>query len=391
MDKERIRRIKKALISEKLDALILRLPENIVMSCDVWPMVGFSYAVITASDGPVALIAPSSEDMEMAECRVDDIRFFTWPRLGMPDPLESIRTEIRSIAKKHGLMRASIGYEGGFENVAPSHNAGELMVASESSIAYLKSILPSAKWVDATAVLNSLRATKTDMEIDRLRTAHKVAGFGLKKFMASVRPGVSEAELAGIVYTECMSRGVNLRGVKHVNVYPQISSGSNTYRAWRPIVTTGRRQIKSGEIAVLELAVCVDGFWADVTRVKVAGKPSIIQKKVFSAVKAAQAAAIDCIKPGVKAETPDIVASRVLVEHGFKKNIVHLTGHGLGFRYHEPEPFLIAGNSMRLKKGHVFSVEPGLYSSEWGGIRLEDNVVVIAGGVEVLTKAAKKL
>jgi Xaa-Pro aminopeptidase len=391
IDNQRIERLKLGLEEANLDAMILRLPENIVMSSGVWPMSGFSYAVVTAKDGPAALIAPSSEDEEMDDCWSHDTRFFTWPRLNMPDPLEVIRQEIQDIAEKHKLTNARIGYEGSFEAVAPSHNAGESMVACESSIAYLKSILPAAKWSDATNLLNALRATKTDMETARLRTCHKVAGFGLEKFMEAVRPGISEAELAALVYTECLTKGVELDGVKHINVYPQISSGPNSYRAWRPIVTTGKRRLNDGELALLELAVCVDGFWADVTRVKVAGKPSAVQKKAFAAVKAAQAAAIECIKPGVKASTPDIIAKKVLIDAGFEKNIVHLSGHGLGFSYHEPEPFLIEGNDMILKPGHVFSVEPGLYDSEWGGIRLEDNVIVTANGAEVLTKAAKKL
>ena len=80
-----------------------------------------------------------------------------------------------------------------------------------------------------------------------------------------------------------------------------------------------------------------------------------------------------------------------LVKAGLKKYVVHLTGHGLGFRYHEPEPFLMPGNTMKLKVGHVCSIEPGLYGPEFGGIRLEDNVAVTAEGAEVLTKTAKTI
>ena len=83
MDTERIRRLQTALREAKLDALILRLPENIVMSFGVWPMNGFSYAVFTAEAGPLVLIAPSCEDQEMDGCWADDLRFFTWPRLEM--------------------------------------------------------------------------------------------------------------------------------------------------------------------------------------------------------------------------------------------------------------------------------------------------------------------
>ena len=392
MDAARIRSIQAGLRKAKLDAMILRLPENIVMSLGVWPMNGFSYAVVTAADGPAALVAPSCEDREMGGCWAPDVRFFVWPRLGMPDPAEAIRTELSDVARKLRLTRGRIGYEGSFESVAPSHNAGEVLAPCESSIAYLKSILPSARWSDATDLLHELRACKTDAEIDRLRTAHRVAAFGLQAFHKAVRPGVSEAELAGTVYAQCLTRGVALKGVRHVNVFPQVSTGPNTFRAWRPVVTTGSRKMKPGEIAVLELAVCVDGFWADVTRVKVAGKPSAVQREAFAAVKAAQAAAVACIKPGVKASRPDEISSRMFTDAGFEKNIVHLTGHGLGFRYHEPTPFLIRGNdAVKFKKGHVCSVEPGLYDKKWGGIRLEDNVAVVTGGVEVLTKAPKML
>jgi Xaa-Pro dipeptidase len=92
----------------------------------------------------------------------------------------------------------------------------------------------------------------------------------------------------------------------------------------------------------------------------------------------------------VPAARPDEVARRVLEEAGFANEMVHLTGHGLGFRYHEPEPFLVAGNDQPLRVGHVCSVEPGLYSRAWGGIRIEDNVAVTPGGAEVLTRAARQ-
>jgi Xaa-Pro aminopeptidase len=375
----------------KLDAMILRLPENLVMSFGAWPMSGFSYGLFTADDGPVLLVAPSSEDEEMDDAWARDTDWFTWPRLDMDDPLEAIRRALSKAVKTNHLSRARIGYEGSFEAVAPSHNAGEVLVPSERSIRFLKSIVPSAKWTDAADFLHSQRAVKTDREIERLRLAHRVADLGLKRFRKAVKPGVSEAELAGAVYAECLARGVWIKGVGQVNVFPQVSSGSNAHRAWRPIVTTGKRRLRDGEIALLELAVCVDGFWADVTRVRAAGRPSPAQKAAFQAVASAQQAALDCIKAGIPASRPHEVATNVLCEAGFAKDVVHLTGHGIGFRYHEPEPFLMPGNRQRLKAGHVCSVEPGLYCRDWGGIRLEDNIVVKTGGVEVLTQSPKRL
>ena len=96
MDQDRVDRIRASLHRAKLDALLLRLPENIVMSFGVWPMNGFSYAVFTADEGPVALIAPSCEDEEMGDCWAD-VHFFTWPRLAMSDPLQAIRGAIGEV------------------------------------------------------------------------------------------------------------------------------------------------------------------------------------------------------------------------------------------------------------------------------------------------------
>jgi Xaa-Pro dipeptidase len=391
MDSERVRRLQDGMRQAKLDALVLRLPENIVMSFGVWPMNGFSYAVFTADAGPVALIAPSCEDEEMNGCWTDELRFFTWPRLEMEEPLTAISREVSTIVKRHKLGRARIGYEGSFECVAPSHNAGEATIPCESAIAWLKSLVPRAKWRDATGLLHRERATKTPDEIARLRIAHQVAGYGLKKFMAAVVPGMTEAQAASLVYAECMTRGVKLAQVRHVNVYPQISSGANAHRAWRPAVTTGNRKMRGGEIALLELAACVDGFWADVTRVRAVGRPTDLQREVFSAVKAAQHAAVRAIQPGVEARVPHEAATQVILDAGLAKYMVHLTGHGLGFRYHEPEPFLMPGNRQQLRIGHVCSVEPGLYDPSFGGIRIEDNIAVTADGAEVLTKAPRRL
>ena len=391
MDSQRIQRMRRAMRRAGYDALIFQLPENIVMSFGVWPMNGFSFGLFTAEAGPLALIAPSCEDQEMDGCWADEIRWFVWPRLDMEDPHDAIRRQISQLVKKHRLGRATIGYEGSFASVAPSHNAGEVTVPSQASLAFLQSIIPAAKWSDATQWIHAQRATKTQSEVERLRVAHRVAGYGLKWFAAAVEPGKSETELAADVYRECLVRGMKLKDTQHINVYPQISSGPNACRAWRPVVTTGSRRLREGEVALLELAVCVDGFWADVTRVKAAGRASQCQRDAFEAVKTAQQAALDVMQPGVSFSKPHATACNVLHQHGFAEQIVHITGHGLGFRYHEPEPMLMPGASGRLKTGHVCSVEPGLYDRSWGGIRLEDNIVVTTDGVEVLTKAANRI
>ena len=114
MDRSRISRLQAALRDAGLDALILRLPENLVMALGVWPMNGLSYGLFTADGGPLGLVAPSCEDEEMDGCWAGEVRFFVWPRLAGDDPRTAIGQTIGDWAKRFKLSRARIGYEGRF-------------------------------------------------------------------------------------------------------------------------------------------------------------------------------------------------------------------------------------------------------------------------------------
>ena len=163
-----------------------------------------------------------------------------------------------------------------------------------------------------------LRAVKTEQEIARLRVAQRVAGFGLEKFHESVAPGRTEAELAAMVYEACLVAacdcakcGTSTSILRSPAARTPVRLAANCYdrASW----------LREGEIALLELGVCVDGFWADVTRVKVAGRPTDLHQEVFATVKAAQKAATAAMRPGVEARVPHEAATRVLVEAGFEK------------------------------------------------------------------------
>ena len=148
-------------------------------------------------------------------------------------------------------------------------------------------------------------------------------------------------------------------------------------------ITTARKRC-SGDPALLELGVVADGYWSDRTRAKVAGKPNNHQEMPFHLVIQAQEAAIKAIKPGVLSEDVDETARSVLRDAGYAGEYLHVTGHGVGFRHHEPIPLIAPNGKIQLEAGMVHSVEPGIYSPEWGGVRFEDDVVVTVSGSEVL-------
>jgi Xaa-Pro aminopeptidase len=140
---------------------------------------------------------------------------------------------------------------------------------------------------------------------------------------------------------------------------------------------------------MIELATIVDGYWSDLTYMAVAGQPNQRQKELHNHLLEAQQAAAQQMRPGASFSDPDTAARQVLEKAGLGEYFVHITGHGVGLRYHEFIPFLMPGASGTLEKGMVSSVEPGIYIPGFGGLRIEDNVAVGEDGPIFLSTPRK--
>ncbi len=386
-DSERHHRLVEALRTANLDALVCRLPENVLLLSDYWPMSGFTFVVYRV-DGEATLIVPSPEEAESANSWVKGQVVFQWATLEAPDPYEQIGDHLKQVCR--AMKR--IGVEREFEWVAPATNAGETAVPSELTWRMVESAVEGATLVDATNLLMEQRAVKTDGELERLALANQVAGIGLERFAQALQPGRTDAEMVGLVEAAIVSEGTRLAGVSRVRAFAQVSSGPDTARAWRPCVVSTDRAIEAGELVVLELGVVVDGFWADNTRTRVAGgEASDQQLEWHTIVTEAQQAAIEACQAGVPCAEVDRAARSVIEQHGLGPYFVHITGHGIGWRYHEPVPFVAPGNPEPLQDGYVHSVEPGLYQEGFGGIRVEDIVAEQGGTHRVLSTADRSL
>jgi Xaa-Pro aminopeptidase len=155
------------------------------------------------------------------------------------------------------------------------------------------------------------------------------------------------------------------------------------------LVPSSARKVEAGDLVMVELATVVDGYWSDLTYMAVAGQPTARQKEVHNAVLEAQQAAAGQMRPGARFSDPDGAARRVLHKAGLDSYFVHITGHGVGLRYHEFIPILLPGADGVLQEGMVASVEPGVYIEGFGGIRIEDNVAVGADGPQFLSTPRK--
>ena len=382
-DFQRDQSIRRALANARLDAIICRLPENLVCLTGYYSQIGCSFVVYPA-DGEPAVVAPRPERDQVAAGLVSDIRVYETWRLPDPPPMESAARLLGEIIREKKLGRKRIGYEGSFEAISPSQMAGEPYVPAVPTRQMLARLIEDEP-VDSTDVLNEIRARKTPREIEKLRLANEVAGLGLRVFKAEARPGRTEAQVAAAVEAAIYGQGIGYKGVRFARAWAQVFSGPNTIEGWYYPVSSDR-VIQAGDQVMIEMGTVVDGYWSDLTRTVVAGgKATPRQRELYQLVSAAQQASLEAARPGVPGREADAAGRRILAEAGLGDYFAHHTGHGIGFRYHEPIPSVHPASTHTLAVGHVHSIEPGVYSPEFGGLRIEDIAVVLEGGAELLS------
>jgi Xaa-Pro aminopeptidase len=378
------------LKEQKIDGLICLLPENVVFLTGFWPLTGTSWVVFTA-DGDSQLVVPACEAIEAGKYGQKNFLTYEWAHLKAGDPSKQIENLLKSICRELKINNGSIGIEENFANIAPSLNIGESCVPCKSSKDMISSALSKANIVDATDIINNLRVVKTRDEIKKLRIANEIAGFGLAAFKEFAKEGISEIELACKVNSAIAINGCGYKGVLSARGFAQISSAQETERAWRLCEITTNRKLENGDIVILELGAVADGFWADNTRLVVVGGTNKKQKEIYNILLEAQSKAINAIKPGMKMGDIDKAARDVINSAGYGDYFIHITGHGIGWRYHEFPPLLAPGNNTILEEGMVTSVEPGVYIPGFGGMRIEDIVSVGQNGPDVLSTFNKEL
>jgi len=383
VDNERPERVRQAMQREGFDALVCRLPENVLLLSGHLPLCGWSFLVFPIDGDPICIVPGCDEREAREELWNADCVPFLFGVLEAGDPYEEIAKALRSASA--GRRWKKVGYEAGFEAVAPPSNVAEPIVPAEPTRKILAEVFGEKQLADAGGLLNSQRACKTARELNKLRTVNEISTFGLKTFFEKVDVGVSGIELAAEVEHAVMTRGSGYKGASRVRAFAQVSTGAGeTSAGSRPFVISTTRKMVSGDLALLELAVVADGFWSDRTRVRAAGRPTAQQEEVHEAVTRALQAAIDKVQAGVTAGEIDEAAREVIRQAGYEKAFFHISGHGLGFRYHEPIPMICPGSDAVLETGMVHSLEPGVYLPEMGGVRVEDDIAVTETGAEVL-------
>ena len=243
------------------------------------------------------------------------------------------------------------------------------------------SMFPNTKWENSSMILEDLAAVKDDHELECIRTAVEVTDKVYEEILPMLRPGFTEKQVANTM----------------VSKYREYAEGE----AYSPIVATGPngalphaiptdREFQNGDFIVIDAAAKYGGYHADMTRTPVVGEATEKHKEVYSIVKEAQQRGCDIAKAGVPCKKVDAATRDYIGEMGYGEYYTHGTGHGLGLEIHTSPRFSPQSKQV-LEVNNVMTIEPGIYLAGWGGVRIEDDVIIGEDDCEILNQTTKDL
>jgi Xaa-Pro aminopeptidase len=274
--------------------------------------------------------------------------------------------ELARLVKKCGLE--TLGYESRHMTVAQLRD--------------LERELAGVRLIEQPDAFDALRMVKDAAEIKLLARAAEIAAASLADTCACIRIGMSEREVAAELEYRMRKNGGT--GAAFPTI---VASGA---RSALPHGTASAKRLARGELLLIDYGVVYEGYCSDETCTFVLGEPSAKQRRIYATVKKAHDRALAALRPGKTLREVDAAARGYIVACGLGRCFSHGTGHGLGLCVHE-QPVVSPRSKSVAQKGMVITIEPGVYLPGWGGVRIEDTVVVTAGGCTLLTRTDKSL
>lgn len=250
-------------------------------------------------------------------------------------------------------------------------------------LGYLQAALPEATFSPSPEIPADLRSTKDEGEIEAIRKAVSVAEKAMEDTLPKIQLGMTENEVAAELVVQLLYAGSE----PELPFSPIVASGPNSAL---PHATASDRRLQAGDLLIIDWGARIHGYVSDLTRTFALGEVEDDLQQIHQAVKAANAAGVMAVQPDVSSNEIDRAARLEIVEAGYGEYFIHRTGHGIGLEPHE-EPNIREGNPKALKPGMTFTIEPGIYIPDKGGVRIEDNVVTTQDGGESMSTFSREL
>ena len=353
---QRIDKIQAVLRRKKLDALLVSQPENRRY------LSGYSALDHGIAETAGLLLVPAKGDPWLltdfrfklqAEAEAGFLRIGLYPK--------GLLALLREMLPDLGIRTL------GFESYYTLYSFAEKLNALSEKT--------GVRFVPTTDLVEKLRIIKDEDEIAKLRASVDLNEKVFDEVYSSLRPGQTEREIALVIESTMRRMGAQSPSFDTI-----VATGSNSAL---PHAVPGPVAINKDQPVMIDMGLILDGYCSDMTRTFVIGQPDERFLAIHRLVRRAQLAAIETIRAGVAAAKVDAVARDIIAAAGYGQAFGHSLGHGVGLAVHE-EPRLSSRNGKKLEAGMVVTVEPGIYIPEWGGVRLENMVVVRADGCELL-------
>jgi len=347
--KNRIQALKKSFEADEIDCFIVANETNMLYFTD---FLGGTMLLAPKTDENVLFVYGTNYEAAKAEAKNCRVRLLKRKE----EVLSKVAEEIKN------LKPECVGFD-----------------AFEASL-YLKmkKALKGIKLESKDKLVWELRRIKDETELGKMRKAAQLTDEGVKVAVETIKSGIREYEVAAEI--EYAMRRLGSEGVAFDTI---VASG---VRSAFPHGGCTDRKIQKGDLVVLDMGARYQNYRSDLTRTFVIGKPTSKQGKIYETVKEAQEKAFQSIHEGVKAKDADGVARKLIEKEGYGKYFVHGLGHGIGLETHE-QPTLGPESKDVLKAENVVTDEPGIYIIDFGGVRIEDTVLVQKETAERLTKA----
>ena len=291
--------------------------------------------------------------------------------------------QAREQAKGFEVIDIANGFEKIFSRIDEKYIGFEESYMSVGENKRIRAKLKDGQdFVEMQNLINKPREIKDECEIKKIAEAEKIGDMAFEYILGRIKEGVTEREIAFDLEFFMKKQGATALSFDTIS-----ASG---IRSAMPHGIATDKKIENGDFLTLDFGCVFEGYCSDMTRTVVVGKANDKQKEIYNTVLKAQTTAIDAIKAGMKCSEVDGVARKIITAAGYGENFGHSLGHSVGIEIHENPSFSPKSNAV-VQNGNVITVEPGIYIDGFGGVRIEDLIVVQNGKAVNLTSSPKEL
>jgi Xaa-Pro dipeptidase len=372
-DAAKLDRVRGLMAEEGLDALVVRAPDNVVYLTSFWGMKGYEAVVFPREGEPTLVCLEASAEDAARTAWTGDVRFLRGYADDDPRPPLARTIELAADAA-HG--HGTIGLELSLGTQASDRMVGEPTTFTHDWFhAFGKDI------ADATQLLARARALKTEQELERMRLANEIAAAAMEHCRERLEPGMKESEAGALWNGFVHGEGTGWKGrVELALGFSLVWSGPGI----KTFTATGDLPVARDQPTLFEIWVCADGYWCDHTKNLCPGELRDDYAELERQLLGVYERALEHCRPGASLAELDRLIRDAIAEAGYPGQPSHPVAHGVGARAHEP-PYAHQAGTGTIEEGMVLAIEPGIYWEGGGGLRVEDNFLVTADGVEKLS------